>query len=84
MSRYPYYLDGTFKLVCNLNSYAQVFIISVKREDKDGEMFSFPLAYAFMPNRQKKTYDDLFTFLSELFNDVTGDELIPIRCTLDF
>ena len=47
-------------------------------------MFSFPLAYAFMPNRQKKTYDDLLTFLSELYNDVTGDDLTPIRCTLDF
>ena len=83
MNRYPCYLDGTFKLVCNLN-YAQVFIISVKREDKDGEMVSFPLAYAFMPNRQKKTYDDLFFFLSKLYIDETGNELTPFRCTLDF
>ena len=83
MNRYPCYLDGTFKLCCNLN-YAQVFIISVKREDKDGEMFSFPLAYAFMPNRQKKTYDDLFFFLSKLYIDETGNELTPFRCTLDF
>ena len=49
MNRYPCYMDDTFKLCASLK-YGQVFIISVKRENKDGEHFSFPVACAFMPN----------------------------------
>ena len=72
------FLDGTFKMAPKL--WKQLLIINVELD----EHISFPVTFAFLPNKKKETYEKVLGELKTLVQDLGIGELAAAQAMADF
>ena len=69
--------DGTFRSVAFIPGYYQCFTLSIKITSQDkSRAMPYPLVEVLMPNRQKKTYKDVWEVLKLLHEEHFG---VPLK-----
>ena len=69
--------DGTFRSVAFIPGYYQTFTLSVKITSRDkSRAMPYPMIEVLMPNRQKKTYKEMWKQLKEIHEEHFG---VPLK-----
>ena len=84
------FVDGTFRTVSSARvdgkkAFHQMYVCSVRLTSVDDRSFVLPIWYAFLPNKQRKTYDEMWKLFKSIWNDkMDGEPFRPYSFNLDF